>query len=175
VGGEALPSGLGQPDREANYGRVIYSVKIQHTHTHIYNHCGPGSSVGIATDYGLDGPGSNSDGDKVFRPSRSALQSTESHVKLIEQKRSVMAHAQKPDLVFQRIGRVHLYRRGCQFSRLLAAEVCASAIVMLDRPCPIQCRTAGYPLHSPFSPFTSPVRFRVPSHSISALLCLSRG
>jgi len=63
-----------------------------------------------------------------------------------------MAHAQKPDSVFQRKGRVHLYRRGCQFSRLLAAEVCASAVVMLDRPCPIQCKTAGYPLHSPFSP-----------------------
>ena len=63
-----------------------------------------------------------------------------------------MAHAQKPDLVFQRNGRVHLYRRGCQFSRLLAGEVCASAVVMLDRPCPIQCTTAGYPLHLPFSP-----------------------
>ena len=45
-----------------------------------------------------------------------------------------------------------LYRRGCQFSRLLTAEVCASAVVMLDRPCLIQCKTAGYPLHSPFSP-----------------------
>jgi len=41
---------------------------------------------------------------------------------------------------------------GCQFSRLLAAEECGSAVVMLDRPCPIQCTTAGYPLHSPFSP-----------------------
>ena len=38
-----------------------------------------------------------------------------------------MAHAQKPDLVFQREGRVHLNRRGCQFSRLLAAEECGSA------------------------------------------------
>ena len=64
-------------------------------------------------------------------------------VELLEQKRNVMAHAQKPDLVFQRNGRVHLYRRGCQFSQLLAAEVCASAVVMLDRPCPIQCTTAG--------------------------------
>ena len=27
---------------------------------------GPGSSVSIATDYGLDGPGSNSGGDKIF-------------------------------------------------------------------------------------------------------------
>ena len=32
--------------------------------------CGPGSSVGIATDYGLDGPGSNPGGDEIFRPSR---------------------------------------------------------------------------------------------------------
>jgi len=34
---------------------------------------GPGSSVGIATDYGLDGPGSNPGGEKIFRPSRPAL------------------------------------------------------------------------------------------------------
>jgi len=46
-----------------------------------------------------------------------------------------MAHAQKPDSVFRRNGRVHLYRRGRQFSRLLAAEVCASAVAMLDTPC----------------------------------------
>jgi len=71
---------------------------------------------------------------------------------LVEQKWNMMAHAQKPDLVFQRNGRVHLYRRGCQFSQLLAAEVSASAGVMLDRPYPIRCTTAGYPLHSPFSP-----------------------
>jgi len=29
---------------------------------------GPGSSVGIATDYGLDGPGSNPGGDEIFPP-----------------------------------------------------------------------------------------------------------
>jgi len=46
-----------------------------------------------------------------------------------------MAHAQKPDFVFWRNGRVHLNRRGRQFSRRLAAEVCASALVMLDTPC----------------------------------------
>ena len=38
---------------------------------------GPGSSVGIATDYGLDGPGSNPGGDEIFRPSRSALGPTQ--------------------------------------------------------------------------------------------------
>jgi len=47
----------------------------------------------------------------------------------------MMAHAQKPDFFFRRNGRVHLNRRGHQFSRLLAAEVCASAIVMVDTPC----------------------------------------
>ena len=30
---------------------------------------GPGSSVGIATDYGLDGPGSSPDGGEIFRTS----------------------------------------------------------------------------------------------------------
>jgi len=37
-----------------------------------------------------------------------------------------MAHAQKPDSVFQRNGRVHLYWRGCQFSRVLAFLQCGS-------------------------------------------------
>ena len=35
--------------------------------------CGLGSSVGTATDYGLDGPGSNPGGDEIFRPSTPAL------------------------------------------------------------------------------------------------------
>jgi len=48
---------------------------------------------------------------------------------------NAMAHTQKPDLVFRRNGRVHLNRRRRQFSRLLAAELCASAVVMLDTPC----------------------------------------
>ena len=46
-----------------------------------------------------------------------------------------MAHAQKPHLFFQRKGRVHLNWRGGQFSQLLTAEVCGSAVVMLDTPC----------------------------------------
>jgi len=37
----------------------------------------PGSSVGIATDYGLDGPGSNPGGDEIFRLSRPALGPTQ--------------------------------------------------------------------------------------------------
>ena len=48
----------------------MLSVKIKYS--------GLGSAVsiatdfGIATDYGLDGPGSNSGWDKIFRPSRLA-------------------------------------------------------------------------------------------------------
>jgi len=48
---------------------------------------------------------------------------------------NVLTHAQKTDFVFRRNGRVHLNRRWPQFSRLLAAEVCASAVVMMDTPC----------------------------------------
>ena len=67
---------------------------------------------------------------------------------------NVMAHAQKADFVFRKNGWVHLNRRGHQFSRLLAAEVCASAVVMLDTPCSEVVWRAlnGYPLHSPVSP-----------------------
>ena len=46
-----------------------------------------------------------------------------------------MVHAQKADFVFRRNGRVHLNWRRRQFSRLLTAEVSASAVVMLDTPC----------------------------------------
>ena len=64
-----------------------------------------------------------------------------------------MAHAQKPDFVFRRNGRVHLNRRGRQFSRLLAAEVCAisgsnAGYTMLRG----SVKGTGYPLHPPVSP-----------------------
>jgi hypothetical protein len=82
---------------------------------------------------------------------------------------------QKPDFVFRRNGRVHLNRRGRQFSRLLAAEVCASAVVMLDTPCSEVVRRVlathsirQFPLQFPSRaspPFNfPPVRHRVPSH-----------
>jgi len=44
---------------------------------------GPGSSVVIATDYGLDGPGSNPGEDEIFRPSRPVLGPTQSPVKWV--------------------------------------------------------------------------------------------
>jgi len=65
----------------------------------------------------------------------------------------------KPDFVFRRNGRVHLNRQGRQFSRLLAAELCSSAVVILDSQC------SGLPTPFASFPFTSPpVRHRVPSH-----------
>jgi len=57
------------------------------------------------------------------------------HPSCVETCWNMMAHAQKPDFVFRRNGRVHLNRRGRQFSRLLAAAVCASAVVMLNTQC----------------------------------------
>jgi len=81
---------------------------------------------------------------------------------------NVMAHMQKPDSVFRRNGPVHLNRRGLQFSRLLAAEVCASAVVMLETPCSeVLWRVLAthllrqFPLH---------LRHRVPSHFIWTLI-----
>jgi len=43
----------------------------------------PGSSVGIVTDYGLDGPRSNPGGDEIFRPSRPALGPTQPPVQWV--------------------------------------------------------------------------------------------
>ena len=51
---------------------------------------------------------------------------------------NVMTHAQKPDFVLRRNGQVHLNRQEHRFGRLLAAEACALAVVvvvMLDMPC----------------------------------------
>ena len=47
---------------------ILYSVN---------EYIGPGSSVGIATDYGLEGPGSNPGGDEIFHPSRPVLGPTQ--------------------------------------------------------------------------------------------------
>jgi len=44
---------------------------------------GPGSSVRIVTDYGLDGPGSNPGGDEIFRPSKPALGPTQPPVQCV--------------------------------------------------------------------------------------------
>ena len=57
---------------------IIIIIIIRYLHE-----CGPGSSVGIATGYGLDGPGSNPGGDEIFRPSRPALGPTQHPVQCV--------------------------------------------------------------------------------------------
>jgi len=81
-----------------------------------------------------------------------------------------MAHAQKPHFVFRRNGRVHLNRRGRQFSRLLRAEVCASAAVMLDTPCSEVVWSVlathsirQFPLHFPYRASPCAITFQLES------------
>jgi len=45
--------------------------------------CGPDSSVCIATDYRMEGPGSNPSGDEIFRPSGPALGPTQAPVQWV--------------------------------------------------------------------------------------------
>ena len=98
--------------------------------------------------------------------------------KCVECKRNVMAHAQKPDSVFQRNGRVHLYQRGCQFSRVLAFLECGSGendcsntgwtVPSQTEACFATHSIRLFPLH--FSSRASPcaTRFRFHSTSTSA-------
>ena len=58
-----------KPCREQKVISAGYTACIFHVYTSV-TLCGQGSSVGIATDYGLNGPGSNSGGDEIFRTSR---------------------------------------------------------------------------------------------------------
>ena len=44
---------------------------------------GAGSSVSIATDYGMDDPASNPGGDEIFLPSRPALGPTQPRVQWV--------------------------------------------------------------------------------------------
>ena len=62
-----------QVDAKVVWHSMFYVMPIESS--------GPGSSVGIATDYGLDGPRSNPGGDEISRPSRPALRPTQPPVK----------------------------------------------------------------------------------------------
>ena len=58
---------------------AVYTVMVWY----VLHACGPGNSVGIVTDYGLDGPGSNPGGDEIFRPFRPVLGPTQPPVKWV--------------------------------------------------------------------------------------------
>ena len=95
-------------------------------------------------------------------------------VPAVEHVWNVMAHAQKPYFVFRPKGRVHLNRRGRQFSGLLAAEVCASALLMQDTACSeVDWKTTGYPLHSPVFP-SLPLPYVTVCHQVSTELYVTR-
>jgi NAD(P)H-dependent FMN reductase len=71
---------------------------------------------------------------------------------LLQSVLNMMAHTQKPGLVFQGNGRVHLNRRGSQFSRVLTVEECGSAgsdcisWSWIDRV--LRCSGRALPTHS---------------------------
>ena len=61
----------------------LYKPTIIQSNTHLDVNYGPGSSVGIATDYGLDGPGIESRWSEIFRPSIPALGAIQPPVKWV--------------------------------------------------------------------------------------------
>jgi len=68
-----------------------------------------------------------------------------------------MAHAQKPDFVFRRNGRVHLNRRGASFqltagSRSVSISGSNAGYTKFRG----SVKSTGYPLHSPVSPSLPP-------------------
>ena len=68
--------------------QIIYEIPFSLTVNFKITFCingkgGPGSSVGIATDYGLGVPGSNPGGDEIFRLSRPALGPTQTPAKRV--------------------------------------------------------------------------------------------
>jgi hypothetical protein len=94
----------------------------------------------------------------------------------VEASWNVMAHAQKTDFVFRRNGRVHLNRRGRQFSRLQAAEVWTLALTVGSNAGYTMFRGSekgiGYSLHSPVSP-SLPLPCVTVCHHISTRVYLS--
>ena len=99
------------------------------------------------------------------------LASTASHLQAVDCSWNVMAHAQKPDFVFAAKPTSTFKSAGDrQFSRLLAAEVCTSAVVMLDTACSeVVWRVLAtdcirhFPLHFPSSASPCAITFQLES------------
>jgi len=80
-----------------------------------------------------------------------------------------------------RNGRVHLNRRGRRFSRLLAAELCTSAVVMLDKPCSevvwrflVTHSIRQFPLHFPSHASPCAITFQLDSTQPDKIGCHKR-
>jgi hypothetical protein len=57
----------------STFAVVLLTIGLVGNYNIYFSKCGLGSSVGIATDYGLDGPGSNPNGNGIFCLSRLSL------------------------------------------------------------------------------------------------------
>ena len=74
---------MDQPDVGLGTVQCEWSALVNGEKGQVVARCEPGSSVGIATDYALDGPGSNPGADEIFRPSRPVLGPTQPPVKWV--------------------------------------------------------------------------------------------
>ena len=89
---------------------------------------------------------------------------------LLEHVWNAMAHAQKPDLVSQRNGRVHLNRRRESVQSTAGSRGVRISGQTMDRPCSeAQCKSSGYTLQSPISPSLPLPRVTVCHHVSNGL------
>ena len=107
------------------------------------------------------------DGTRVLYPNSSSNSVYSVARWVVEHVWNVMAHAQKPDLVFQRNGLVHLNRRGASVQSTTGSRGVrisgSNAGYSMFRG---SVKGTGYPLHSPVSP-TVPLPFVTVCHHIS--------
>jgi hypothetical protein len=92
---------------------------------------------------------------------------------LVETHWNVMAHAQKPDFVFRRNGRVHLNRRGASVQSTTGSRgvhISGSNAGYTTFRGSVQ--STGYPLHSPVFP-SLPLPCSTVCHDISAVVYLT--
>ena len=100
---------------------------------------------------------------------------TSSSIPLVQHVSNVMAHAQKPDLVFstKRTSPFKSAGGGVSSVDCWQPEVCESAVVMLDTPCSdVECKTTGYPLQSHVPP-SLPLPCVTVCHQVSTELYFS--
>jgi len=92
---------------------------------------------------------------KIFTSSKTKLCSKHyrGRTELVQASWNLMAHAQKPDFVFRRNGRVHLNRRKASVQSTTGSQVLRNsgnnAGYTMFRG---SVNSTGYPLHSPVSP-----------------------
>jgi hypothetical protein len=79
-----VPSSRATTNGDVTLTKFHYPQYKRHLITGVHGKRGPGSSVGIATDYGLDGLGIESRWGEIFRPSRLVLGSTQPPVQWVQ-------------------------------------------------------------------------------------------